>query len=54
MDLILTKIDNIERIDSGVIELRISDHSLVYICRKISVPKENPKIMETRQFMDFN
>ena len=30
------------------IELGISD--LVYICRKISIPKGNPKLIETRQF----
>ena len=41
-------------IDSGVIELGISDPSLVYICRKISIPKANPKLIETRQFSHFN
>ncbi len=41
-------------IDSGIIELEISDHSLVYICRKISIPKGEPKLIETRQFRHFN
>lgn len=54
LDLILTKIDDLKTIDSGVIHLGISDHSLVYICRKISIPREKPKIVETRQFKNFN
>ena len=40
--------------DSGVIHLGISDHSLVYVCRKVSIPREKPKIVETRQFKNFN
>ena len=32
----------------------ISDHSLVYVCRKVSIPREKPKIVETRQFKNFN
>ncbi len=39
---------------SGVIYLGISDHSLVYSCRKISTQREKPKIVETRQFKHFN
>ena len=35
--------------DSDVIELEISDHSLVYLCRQASIPKEKPKGVETRQ-----
>jgi hypothetical protein len=54
IDLILTKIEDNKTIDSGVIELGISDHSLVYICRKISIPKGEPKLIETRQFRHFN
>ncbi len=54
IDLILTKIEDNKTIDSGVIELGISDHSLVYICRKISIPKKEPKLTETRQFSHFN
>jgi hypothetical protein len=54
IDLILTKIEDNKTIDSGVIELGISDHSLVYICRKISIPKGKPKLIETRQFRHFN
>ena len=37
-----------------MIALGISDHDLVYICRKIGVPRETPKIVETRQFKHFN
>ena len=40
---------------TGVIHLGISDHSLhVYICLKISVPKDRPKIVETRNFKNYN
>ncbi|CAB3979721.1 zinc transporter ZIP8 [Paramuricea clavata] len=42
--------------DSGVVELGISDvdHHLVYLCRKVSIPKETPKIIFSRQFKNFN
>lgn len=35
-------------------QVGISDHSLVYLCRKISIPKGNPKLIETREFKNFN
>ena len=54
IDLILAKIDDTKTTDSGVIVLKISDHSLVYICRKISTPKGKPKLIEARQFKHFN
>ena len=54
IDLIITKIEDTKVIDSGVIELGISDHDLVYICHKISLPKQRPKTVETRQFKHFN
>ena len=38
LDIIITKIDDPKTIESGVIELGISDPSLVYICRKIGIP----------------
>ena len=34
--------------------MEISDHSLIYICRKISIPKEQTKLIETREFKNFN
>ena len=40
--------------DSGVIHLGISDHSLIYIQRKISVPRKEPKVIKTRQFKHYN
>jgi hypothetical protein len=40
--------------NSGVIRVGISDHSLVYACRKIGIIKENRKLVETRQFKHFN
>ena len=54
IDLILTRIDDTRTIDSGVMDLGISDHNLIYICRKIGIPKGNPKLIETRQFKHFN
>ena len=32
----------------------ISDHSLVYTCLKVSVPREKPKIVESRNFKNYN
>ena len=54
IDLILTRIDDTRTIDSGVMDLGISDHNLIYICRKIGIPRGNPKLIETRQFKHFN
>jgi hypothetical protein len=54
LDIIITKIDDTKSIDLGVIHLGVSDLSLVYVCWEISIPKENPKIVETRQFKHFN
>ena len=48
--------DDTKVVDSGVIYVGISDHSLVYVyaCRKVAVLKEKPKIVETRQSKNFN
>jgi hypothetical protein len=46
IDFIITKSDDTKTFDSGVIALGISDHDLVYICRKIGVPRETPKIVQ--------
>ena len=50
IDVIITQLGNTNITTSGVIHLGISDHSLVYTCRKISTRKGKPKIVETRQF----
>ena len=34
--------------------IRSNDHHLVYICRKVSLPKELPKIIFNKQFKNFN
>jgi hypothetical protein len=47
-------IDIIMSYHSGVIHLGLSDHSLVYICRKVGIPRAEPKIVETKQFKYFN
>lgn len=54
LDLILTRLDDTKTSDSGAIHLGISDRSLAYICRKIKVPKEDPKSIEMGQFKKFN
>ena len=41
-DIIITKMDDTKSIDSGIIHLGISDHSLVYICRKVGNTKKKP------------
>ena len=38
---------------TAVIHLGISDHSLVYICLKISAPKDRRKIVKTRNFKNY-
>lgn len=50
----MTKIEDADVVDAGVIHLRITDHSLAYICHKVSIPKTNPEIIETRQFKTFS
>ena len=43
IDVIFSQINNNKIIEAGVIDLGISDHNLVYICRKVSIPKEKFK-----------
>ena len=40
-------------VNSGVRTLSISDHNLVYAVRKIGIPRQNPKYVETRNFKHF-
>ena len=35
---------------SGVLHLGVSDHSLVYGCFKLAIPKQDPKFIKTRMF----
>ena len=39
---------------SGVICLGISDHNLIYVQRKISITREKPKTIRTRQYKHYN
>ena len=39
---------------SGVDHLGISDHSLMYVCRKISISRNEPKIIRSRQFKHYD
>ena len=38
---------------TGVSHLGISDHSLIYAVRRLSIPRQNPRILEKRCFKDF-
>jgi hypothetical protein len=38
----------------GVEHLGITDHSLIYICRKISIPHKEPKLISTQQFKNYS
>ena len=40
--------------NSGVVHVGISDHSLIYICRKISFVKTQPKLIESRNYKNYN
>ena len=53
IDIIISSIEDNKTVEAGVVELGISDNNLVYICRKVSVPKEPPKIIFSRQFKNF-
>ena len=46
--------DDTKVVDSGVIHVGISDRSLFYACRKVAVLKGKRKIVEIRQFKNFN
>ncbi len=50
LDVILTYYGDDKILDTGVIHLCISDHSLVYLCRKLSIPKAPPKTVFTRHY----
>ena len=39
---------------SGMEHLGISGHSLIYICRKVSIPRKEPELISTRQFKNYN
>ena len=38
----------------GVIHIEISDHSLIFLQRKISVPRSEPKLINKRNFKHYN
>ena len=42
IDVIFTFFGDNKTLETGVIPLGVSDQNLVYICRKISFPKELP------------
>ncbi|CAB4001610.1 Transposon Ty3-G Gag-Pol poly [Paramuricea clavata] len=54
LDLIICKTDDPKPATTDVVELGISDHNLVYTCRKVGICKQKPKIIETRQYHKLN
>ena len=53
IDVIL--VNNQHRIvDSGVVSLSVSDHSLIYCVLKVGVPKATPRTIEYRSFKSFD
>lgn len=40
--------------NSGVTHIGISDHSLVFMCRKTRYDRRNSRIIETRNYKNFN
>ncbi|CAB3997753.1 Hypothetical predicted protein [Paramuricea clavata] len=54
LDLIICKTDDPKTATTDVVELGISDHNLVYTCRKVGICKQKPKIIETRQYHKLN
>ena len=54
IDVMFTYMGDNKTLETGVIPFGISDHNLVYICRKISLPKELPKIVLSRQYKRYN
>ena len=39
---------------SGVYSLPISDHNLIFVIRKIGIPRRSPRYVQTRNFKKFN
>ena len=39
---------------SDVYSLTISDHNLIFAVRKIGVPRQSPRFVETRNFKKFD
>ena len=39
---------------SGVDHIGISDHSLIYVCRKISIPRNEPKVIRSHQYKHYD
>ncbi|CAB4042566.1 Hypothetical predicted protein, partial [Paramuricea clavata] len=54
LDVILTYYGDDKILDTEVIHLGISDHSLVYLCRKLSIPKAPPKTVFTKHYQNYN
>ena len=46
IDIIVTKASDAKTIASGVINLGIRDHDLTYVCRKVAIPRAEPKFVE--------
>ena len=54
IDVIFTHVANKRALEKEVIPLGISDHNLIYIRQKVSLPKELTKSVLTRQYKRCN
>ena len=54
IDIILTYSGDSKTLKTGVIQLGISNRSLVFLCRTLGIPKAPPKIVFTRQYKNYN
>ena len=54
LDLIICKTDDPKTVITDVVDVAISDHNLVYICRKVGIPRRKSRIIETRQYHKLN
>ena len=54
LDLIICKTDDLKTVITDVVDVAISDHNLVYICRKVGIPRRKSRIIETRQYHKLN
>jgi len=51
-DIIQKNTESIVR--SRVFPLAISNHNLIFVVRKIGIPRRSPRYVETRNFKKFN
>ena len=46
LDLIICKTDDPKTVITDVVDIAISDHNLVYICRKVGIPRRKSRLLK--------